>query len=325
MIRRAILVGSGLLLSASAMADGVLNLKFSNDFFAAQSDDGHYTNGFEANWTFEPQGDHWTRSMADWIPGWAADDVDAASYRFGQQMYTPEDTKRHDLITDDRPYAGYLYGGVSLYRHDLTPQWRVNDAVSLDIGLVGPGSGASTVQKNFHHLVDSDDPKGWHNQLHNEPTVTLAMQRSWWYRDHLGSLDMEYGPSAGFALGNLYDYASAGVGIRLGRRLDNQYTTPGMAPYSSSNMMFSRDRHFNWYVFANAQGRFMARNLLLDGNTFEDSHSVNKRQWVGDLEFGGAISWDRYNLSLTTMKRSREFERQDGADYFGVVTLSSWL
>lgn len=325
MICRAILLGSGLLLSASAMADGVLTLKLSNDFFTTRSDDGHYTNGFEGSWSFEPESDHWTRSVADWIPRWAHDEVDVASYRFGQQMYTPEDTDRRDLITDDRPYAGYLYGGLSLYRHHLTPQWRVNDAFSLDIGLIGPGSGAKTVQKNFHHLVDSDDPKGWHNQLHNEPTVTLAMQRSWWHRNTLGSLALEYGPNAGFAVGNLYDYASAGLGIRLGRRLDDQYATPGSAPYSSSNMMFSRDRRFNWYVFGNAQGRFVARNMLLDGNTFRNSHSVDKRQWVGDLELGGAISWDRYNLSLTTLKRSREFERQDEGDYFGVVTLSSWL
>ncbi len=325
MICRVILVGSGLLFSAAAMADGVLTFKLSNDFFTARSDDGHYTNGVEGSWSFEPQGDHWTRSLAGWIPGWAADDVDVASYRFGQQMYTPEDINRRDLITDDRPYAGYLYGGLSLYRHRLTPQWRVDDALSLDIGLVGPGAGAKTVQNNFHHLVDSDNPKGWHNQLHNEPTVTLAMQRSWWHRDSLGSLAMEYGPNAGFALGNLYDYASAGLGIRLGRRLDNQYTTSSMAPYTSSNMMFSRDRGFNWYVFGNAQGRFVARNMLLDGNTCENSHRVDKRQWVGDLELGGALSWDRYNLSLTTLKRSREFDRQDKNDYFGVVTLSTWL
>ena len=325
MIRCAILVGSGLLFSASAMADGVLTFKLSNDFFAARSSDGHYTNGLEGSWTFEPQGDHWTRSVADWIPGWTADDVDAASYRFGQQMYTPEDIDRSDLIEDDRPYAGYLYGGLSVYRQDLTPQWRISDAVSLDLGIVGPGSGAKDVQKNFHSLVDSDDPEGWHNQLNNEPTVTLAMQRSWLYRDSLGSLAMEYGPNAGFALGNLYDYASAGLGIRVGRQLDNQYTTPGTAPYSSSNVMFSRDRSFNWYVFGNAQGRFVARNLLLDGNTFEDSHSVDKKQWVGDLELGGAVSWDRYNLSLTTLKRTREFEQQDDDDYFGVVTLSTWL
>ncbi|ARS51636.1 lipid A deacylase LpxR family protein [Kushneria konosiri] len=325
MIGRAILAGSTLLFSASAMADGVLTLKLANDFFSARSDDGHYTSGLEGSWTFKPHDNHWTRTVAGWIPGWSADDVDAASYRFGQQIYTPRNTRRDELITDDRPYAGYLYGGVSLYRHNLSPQWRINDAFSLDIGLVGPGSGAKAVQKNFHHLVDSDDPKGWHHQLNNEPTVTLAMQRSWWYRDSLGDLSMEYGPNIGLTLGNLYDYASAGLGIRLGRQLDNQYTTPSAAPYSSSNMMFSRDRSFNWYVFGNAQGRFVARNMLLDGNTFENSHSVDKRQWVGDLELGGAITWGSYNLSLTTLKRSREFERQDDADYFSVVTLSSWL
>lgn len=33
--------------------------------------------------------------------------------KFGQSMYTPEDYSRKDLITDDRPYAGLLYIGLS--------------------------------------------------------------------------------------------------------------------------------------------------------------------------------------------------------------------
>lgn len=28
----------------------------------------------------------------------------------------------------------------------------------------------------------------------------------------------------------------------------------------------------------------MAHNLLLDGNTFEDSHSVDRREWVSDFQ-----------------------------------------
>lgn len=325
MICRAVLITSGVLLSTSAMADGVLSLKLANDFFSPGENDGHYTNGLEGSWAFIPNSDHWTRSLGSWIPGWTSSNIDGAAYRFGQQMYTPENIKQETLVTDDRPYAGYLYAGVSLFRNSLTPDWRISDALSIDVGLVGPGSGARLVQENFHHLVDSKKPEGWHHQLHNEPTLTLAWQRSWWYRDSLGGLAMEYGPNAGFALGNLHDYASAGLGIRIGRQLDNQYSMPSTSPYSTGNMLFSKDHAFNWYFFGYTQGRFVARNMLLDGNTFENSHRVDKRQWVSDLELGTAIAWDRYNLSLTTLTRSREFEQQDNNDVFGVLTLSTWL
>ena len=36
--------------------------------------------------------------------------------KFGQSMYTPEDPLRTDLIVNDRPYAGLLYGGVAWNR-----------------------------------------------------------------------------------------------------------------------------------------------------------------------------------------------------------------
>ena len=44
---------------------------------------------------------------------------------------------------------------------------------------------------------------------------------------------------------------------------------------------------FSAYVFAGVDGRAIARNLFLDGNTFEGSRSVNKMNLVGDLSWAG--------------------------------------
>nr|WP_211213349.1 lipid A deacylase LpxR family protein [Kushneria aurantia] len=301
------------------------SFKLSNDFFSARDSDGHYTNGAEFSWAFTPGDNHWTRRLADGLPGWSPQSVDAVAYRFGQQIYTPEDIEESALIEDDRPWAGYLYAGLSLYGNDLSPEWRINDALSLDVGMVGPASGGELVQENFHHLIGSREPEGWHNQLNNEPTATLAWQRSWWYRDRLGGLALEYGPNTGLALGNLHDHVSLGAAVRLGPRLDNQFATPGIAPNTSGNPLFSRDGGFNWSLLAQFQGRFVARNLFLDGNTFESSHSVDRRQWVGDLQLGGNINRDRFSLRLVTVTRTRQFEQQDGNDYFGTLIFSSWL
>ena len=37
------------------------------------------------------------------------------SVSLGQNIYTPEDKERSDLILDDRPYAGITYLGLGLH------------------------------------------------------------------------------------------------------------------------------------------------------------------------------------------------------------------
>ena len=51
----------------------------------------------------------------------------------------------------------------------------------------------------------------------------------------------------------------------------------------------------------------MAHNMLLDGNTFEDSHSVDRREWVGDAKLGVALTSSRWQLAFASVWRSREF------------------
>lgn len=305
-------------------ADGILTLKSENDLFA-NGGDGHYTNGLEIEWSFEPDRAHWTRDFADVLPGWSAASLDGASYRFGQQIYTPEDIDERSLVPNDRPYAGVLYAGLSLFDDEQLTGWRRTSGVYLDVGLVGPGAGGGTVQKNFHHLIGSDDPNGWHNQLSNEPFINVAYETAWWKQGQLGALEAEYGPSVGFALGNLYTYAASGLGLRLGQGLDKSFGVPAVSPALGSRVYFKEDSGFNWYVFANLEGRLMAHNMLLDGNTFEDSHSVDRRPWVGDAQVGMALSWNRWQLSYSSVWRTREFEEQNSSDQFGSVTLSTWL
>ena len=49
---------------------------------------------------------------------------------------------------------------------------------------------------------------------------------------------------------------------------------------------FRRKKGFNWYLFAGLEGRAVFRNIFLDGNTFTDSHSVDSKHFVGDIQAG---------------------------------------
>ncbi|XKY13895.1 lipid A deacylase LpxR family protein [Stutzerimonas stutzeri] len=299
------------------------SLKIENDVFA--NDDGHYTNGFELMRSFKPDADHWSRRFAGVMPGWEVEEVDNVAYRLGHQIYTPDNIRRAALIEDDRPYAALLFAGVSIFSDDQHDGWRGASGLHLDVGIVGPAAGGEKIQRQVHQFTNSDEPRGWDNQLRNEPFVNLAFQYRWWKQQRLGGLEFEYGPSAGYALGNLYTYASTGFGLRIGQRLDRSFSIPAVAPAQSGSMFFDQGGGFAWSLFADAEGRYMAQNMLLEGNTFKDSHSVNPNEWVGDVKAGVALTWNSWQLAFAKVWRSREFNAQNEHDEFGSLTVSTWF
>ena len=78
-----------------------------------------------------------------------------------------------------------------------------------------------------------------------------------------------------------------------------------------------------WYFFAGLEGRYVARNIFLDGNTFADSHSVSKNPFVGEFQAGAAVTWGHLRLTFTHILRTREFEGQTQPDQFGAISLST--
>ena len=80
-------------------------------------------------------------------------------------------------------------------------------------------------------------------------------------------------------------------------------------PYFNSDYL---DGPFGFYFFVGTQGRAVARNLFLDGNTFQDSRSVDSEALVGDLSGGLALFWgDAVRLDTVVTYRTEEFEDQD--------------
>jgi len=101
-------------------------------------------------------------------------------------------------------------------------------------------------------------------------------------------------PSIGFDLGNVMIDASAG-----GHDPHRAATCPAITarhafgPACPVRTFFLSDtdtgRDFGWYVFAGAEGRVVAHNIFLDGNSFATSQSVPKKTLVADFQIGAAI------------------------------------
>jgi hypothetical protein len=242
----------------------------------------------------------------------------------GQSLFTPEDTAREDPDPDDRPYAAWFYGGVGLIQD--TGRRRL-DHLELLVGVIGPAAFGRKTQNDWHQYIGVDESRGWDEQLDNEPGLMLSYERKWRFLQPLGGgLAVDAIPELGITVGNVMDYVQAGGMIRFGRNLEADYGPARVRPALSGTSYFNSgylDGPFGFYVFVGAQGRAVARNLFLDGNTFEDSRSVDSEALVGDLSGGLSLFWGgAVKLDAVVTYRSEEFEQQDDATKIAGINLT---
>ena len=286
-----------------------ISLRLENDAIA--SADRHYTQGsFLSYLSRDHAAPAWTHTMAEHVPTFGYD-PGALKWGFGigQEIYTPEDLRAPELQVADRPYAGWLFGRLTLQRRGpLSRRWSVLEDFHLDVGMIGPESQAEDTQKEWH----GDDPRGWEHQLKTEPGVALRYARRFQYNPMEGTdgWGVRFIPHLAGSAGNVSTHLGVGGTMRLGYNIPNEFTTePG---------------GFEWgaYLFVGADGRLVLHNIFLDGNSWRESHRVTKRPFVGDGRLGFAVVLQQVEISFAQVFRSREFDDQVRSDSFGSATLT---
>lgn len=298
---------------------GIFNIVWENDIFAGT--DRNYTNGVRFAWlSSEEDMPYWARWTANHISPFGHGDHRRISVALGQSMFTPDDDKARNLIPDDRPYAGWLYGTVGV----VSDTDDVLENMALTLGMVGPASLAEPTQDIIHKITDSPHFNGWDNQLRNEPGIILSYERKWRSLVEFSpfGLGADISPHAGVNLGNIYTDASVGATFRLGFDLPQDYGPPRIRPSLPGSDFFVPTQELSGYLFAGVEGRAVGRNIFLDGNTFRDSPSVDKEWAVGSLQLGGALTFGEARISYTHVFMTEEFKTQDKPAQFGAITLS---
>lgn len=302
---------------------GIYTFQVENDLFGSPND-GHFTNGVKLAWVSREHAlPAWWFDVAPELPFLAQFGKARTSLAIGQNMYTPDDITVPTLIADDRPYGGWTYASVGLM---VEEDESILDSLELTLGWIGPESFAADTQKTWHRWINTKQPEGWRHQLKNEPGVVLTYEkkaRAWWGNEGGGPLEFDLTPHAGFSLGNVFTHASLGGTVRLGWGLRNDYGAPRIRPSLSGAGFFETDTNrWSFYVFAGTEGRIVARNIFLDGNTFVDSHSVDRKRFVADLQGGVVLSFRQFRISYTHIYRTQEFDGQDDPDRFGAISVS---
>ncbi|VAW95938.1 Putative outer membrane protein [hydrothermal vent metagenome] len=319
---------------AESTSDGLVNqvkdeywsIQLENDFFA-QSGDRYYTHGTEVSRVVMGEPSPWLKDISNLFPAFESDGVTiGVNYSMGQKIFTPDNTRAKELVVDDRPYAGYLYFTAAVLSR-ISRQNNIDTAnlIEFTLGVVGPSALGEEVQTGYHDLIGIDSPNGWDNQLKDEPALGLSYTRFWRHIKPSSMVDYGMTPHVNITLGNVYTYAASGVMFRFGTHLNNDLFPPNIRPGFPGLSFFSPRQQNSWYLFAGIEGRMVARNIFLDGNTFKDSHSVDKKLLVGDFQYGVVFQRGRIRFSISNMIRTKEFKGQKDNTNFGAVNISFLL
>ncbi len=303
--------------------DQIITVVVENDSLGVAGTDKNYTSGVRLGY-LDVNADlpDIAYTLDRVIPTFGINETSSVFYSLGQNIYTPQNIQSREQDPDDRPWAAHLYGSIGL----VTVTDNHLDEIELGVGIVGPAALGEQAQKFVHtHITtDSPTPRGWSNQLNHEPTLSLGWQRrfpDYWSID-AGGLSLGASPYYGATVGNVHTFADVGFSLRLTPDDDLWQDGPvRVKPGLPGTGYFDRpDDGWSWYLFAGLEGRAVARNIFLDGNTFSNSHSVDKKVFVADANAGLALTYDRYRMSYTMVYRTKEFEGQDDPGVFGALS-----
>ena len=217
----------------------------------------------------------------------------AAGYAIGQNIYTPDHIEISSLIPEIVPYAGWLYAGVYLQRATES----VFDHFEIDLGVIGPSSLAEDVQREVHEAFDQIIPRGWDNQLGDEFGIDFMVQRKWKVPlvTTNGANAVELIPQAGLTLGTVHRHANAGLLLRIGMNLPDDFgpgrieepaAATGKPPYVRAVLFCPCRRPLGW------------QNTLLEGNNHRSSHGVDPESLLAKCRSASCLVWSRARSAI---------------------------
>ena len=111
-----------------------------NDFFSIPRTDKHYTQGIHFSLLWPDDEVPWPARPLAWTqPLGIQQAIRKFGFEAGQDLYTPINPGTSALVTNDRPYAGWLFvGGLREDRGLTANQIPTLDRYEVELGIVGP-------------------------------------------------------------------------------------------------------------------------------------------------------------------------------------------
>jgi lipid A 3-O-deacylase len=318
--------------------------------------DRHYTAGVGLSLSWRaPWVDDLLKDMPSFEGEFERNADFAMGFVGGLTIYTPEHITTTVPQFNDRPFAGFTYGGLFFQRARRGPppesgfpradslwDWISHSAfesLELDLGMMGPSSLGQNAQEMIHHMIEDPVPVGWVNQIHDEPEFSIKYNRRW--RSELVRflegvpLTFQVLPEVGVTAGSVLDEVRLGCALRTGfnmpddfgpGELSNPADFTSVAPHESLDVFDKFLQNQSLYFFVRPVGRFVAHNALLQGDNWrhDDPVTVNPERAILTLQFG--FGWrflEHFEIVYVCTYESREFEHQRNWDSWSSVQFTT--
>lgn len=263
---------------------------FDNDVFLGSTKDRNYTGGIALTLTggraadYDISIDGWLGRLNE-LSGFTAlypdqNGIPRHSIEFGLIVFTPDDIFSTEPTPDDYPYANLLFMANS--RINTFAQAHRMYQSSLLLGLLGTPVGEQ-VQRAIHALTDSEDPRGWDNQISDggEPTFKHSLSVHQILFSHRGSLSCDVQGGLETNLGFMTDVRGSFI-ARMG-----ELRTP-------------------WWSFTPQQSEYISLGQIIGDNASEGPNPAELFLWGGlriKYSFYNALLQGQFRDSAVTFDR----------------------
>lgn len=159
----------------------------------------------------------------------------------------------------DRPFAAYLYASHYRILNDAGRRQRFTAA--LELGFIGPGTGAGKFQTKVHEWLAAPRPMGWQYQIRTDLVLNYRLT----YEKQLLQLGRaaELIGAGRAALGTLHTFAAGDLLLRTGK-MNGYFQNLGISSRSNRQGL----QLFQFYAQAGLSGRLVGYNASLQGGLF---------------------------------------------------------
>ena len=215
-------------------------------------------------------------------------------------FFTPTNLNVDTILSEDRPYAAYLYASYQKHLFTANPNLFINPEIF--VGIIGPGALGRNLQKFTHELSPpSSLPQGWNNQVVNDLALNLNLAIEKGFIENERILLNGYSKAR---LGTVYSDLSVGGRFRIGKF--NHFFQ------SVKNMSFDTPDKWQLYLELKPYVKIVGYNATLQGGVFNDTspYIINASEisrLVGVVELSVTTSFKRFSFNGVFTWNSKEF------------------
>ena len=286
-----------------------IGLKSDNDSYLGQGSDRYYTNGLFISFRHALEQKKLPQHL------------EKITYELslGQKIFNPYSGFAPDPVTQDRPFAGYLYAEAAV-------NWFYsNESIvktSLQIGTTGKNSLAEAGQKFLHDTFPFYRIEGWDYQIKNELSINISGQ----YTKLISRLadnkvDLSF---EGYAnLGTTFNGAGAGLLFRTGnlnQLFNSAYTNSVIGNRAKTKATVKRE----FYFYAKPQLNLVVHDATIQGSLFNNESPVtfNQKPLVFAQQLGLDYTTQRFTVDFSVILKTKEIKSLARAHSWGSIGLS---